>query len=77
MQMNDNQATDLNLTRNTLEGVVYQGRDCLDLKYSLVGVTVETRLHYDSSYVAQQDYEMIIDMLNATGVQMELLNESA
>lgn len=74
-EMNDLEKTDLNLTRVNLEGIVYEGDDQLDVKYSLNDVVVETRLTYISSYNARKDYQMLIDMLNTTSAQQELLRE--
>jgi len=73
--MNDTDKSHLNFTRVNLEGIVFEGTDKLDVKYRLNGVLIETTLQYDSYYSARNDYEMIIEMLNSTERQREMLME--
>ena len=73
--LNDNNSTDLNLTKKTLKGLTYPGEEFLEIKYELGGVIVETTLTYGSNAEARKDYDMLIDMLNATEQTKVLLQE--
>ena len=74
-QMNDTHSTEINLTKVQLEGVTYPGEDELNLKYKLNDVVVETTLSYFSSSEARDDYQMLVDMLNASEGTKQLLQE--
>jgi|APSaa5957512493_1039668.scaffolds.fasta_scaffold178822_1 hypothetical protein len=73
--LNDQQTTDLNLTRKTLKGMTYPGGEELVIKFELDGVVVDQTLTYGSVHEARKDYDMLIDMLNATEQTKQLLQE--
>ena len=74
-QLNDNQSTDLNLSKKTLKGMTYPGGEELVIKFELDGVIVDQTLVYASVHEARKDYDMLIDMLNATEKTKQLLQE--
>ena len=74
-QMNDNHDTEINLTKIKLEEIVYDGGEDLKLKYLLNDVSVETTLSYPLPGKAREDYQMLVDMLNATEGAKQLLQE--
>ena len=74
-QMNDNHDTEINLTKIKLEEIVYDGGEDLKLKYLLNDVSVETTLTYPLPGKAREDYQMLVDMLNATEGAKQLLQE--
>lgn len=73
--MNDNHDTEINLTKIKLEEIVYDGGEDLKLKYLLNDVSVETTLTYPLPGKAREDYQMLVDMLNATEGAKQLLQE--
>jgi hypothetical protein len=75
-RMNDNDHTELNLTKVNLKEVEYTTGTSIGLKFALNEVTVSTVLNYDSSNSARDDYQMLIDMLNASEGTKKLLNET-
>ena len=74
-QMNDNHTTEINLPKIDLKEIVYDGGEDLKLKYLLNGVSVETTLTYPLPGKAREDYQMLVDMLNATEGAKQLLQE--
>jgi hypothetical protein len=76
-QMNDTNQTELNLTKTTLLGLNYPGEEEMKVKFKLDEVEVETTLTYDSTSEARDDYQMLIDMLNASGQTKKLLQEGS
>ena len=74
-QMNDNHDTEINLTKVKLKEVTYDGGEDLKLKYLLNDVLVETTLSYPLPGKAREDYQMLVDMLNATEGAKQLLQE--
>jgi hypothetical protein len=74
-QMNDNNSTEINLTKKTLKGLTYPGESDLEIKFELDGVDVNTTLTYESNAEARKDYDMLINMLNATTATKVLLQE--
>lgn len=74
-QMNDNHTTEINLTKIDLKEIVYDGGEDLKLKYILNEVAVETTLSYPLPGKAREDYQMLVDMLNATEGAKQLLQE--
>ena len=74
-QMNDNHDTEINLTKVKLKEVIYEGGETLQLKYLLNDVVVETTLDYPLPGKAREDYQMLVDMLNATEGAKQLLQE--
>jgi|TARA_B100000470_G_scaffold208554_1_gene185405 hypothetical protein len=73
--MNDNNSTEINLTKKTLKGLTYPGESDLEIKFELDGVDVNTTLTYESNAEARKDYDMLINMLNATTATKVLLQE--
>jgi len=73
--MNDNHDTEINLTKIRLENITYDGDENLKLKYKLNDVVIETTLEYPQSGAAREDYQMLVDMLNATEGTKQLLQE--
>ena len=73
--LNDNNSTDLNLSKKTLKGLTYPGGEELEIKFGFDGVVVENTLTYGSNAEARKDYDMLIDMLNATSATKQLLQE--
>tara|TARA_B100002003_G_scaffold248827_1_gene283526 strand:+ start:442 stop:675 length:234 start_codon:yes stop_codon:yes gene_type:complete len=73
--MNDSHDTEINLTKIKLEEIVYDGGEDLKLKYLLNGVSVETTLTYPLPGKAREDYQMLVDMLNASETTKQLLQE--
>ena len=74
-RLNDQFKTEINLTRIRLETITYDGGETLKLKYKLNEVIVETSLDYGSPAGAREDYQMLLDMLNATEGTKQLLQE--
>jgi hypothetical protein len=74
--MNDNDRTEINLTKVNLKEVEYTSGDSIGLKFALNDVTVSTVLQYDNSSNARDDYQMLIDMLNASEGTKKLLQET-
>jgi len=75
-RMNDNDRTEINLTKVNLKEVEYTSGDSIGLKFALNDVTVSTVLQYDNSSTARDDYQMLIDMLNASEGTKKLLQET-
>lgn len=74
-RMNDNHGTEINLTKVDLKEIVYDDGEELKLKYTLNDVTVATTLSYTLPGRAREDYQMLVDMLNATEGAKQLLQE--
>ncbi len=75
-RMNDNDHTEINLTKVNLKEVEYTNGTSIGLKFALNDVTVSTVLNYDNSSKARDDYQMLIDMLNASESTKKLLQET-
>lgn len=75
-RMNDNDHTELNLTKVNLKEVEYTSGTSIGLKFLLNDVTVSTVLNYETPNNARDDYQMLIDMLNASEGTKKLLNET-
>lgn len=75
-RMNDNDHTEINLTKVNLTEVEYTNGTEIGLKYLLNTVTVSTVLQYGNSSSARDDYQMLIDMLNASEGTAKLLQET-
>ena len=75
-KMNDSDRTEINLSKIKLTGVKYTGDHKLGINYMLDSVQIESTLSYGTQSDARDDYQMLIDMLNASEGTRELLQET-
>ena len=66
LQLNDTGNTLIDLTTNNLKGISYSGRFDISIKLKIKDVVIVTEFEYDSIAEAQDDYQMLIDMIDST-----------
>ena len=66
LQLNDAGHTLIDLTKNNLRGISYSGRFDIKIKLKIKDVVIETEFEYDSIAEAQDDYQMLIDLIDNT-----------
>ena len=66
LQLNDCGNTLIDLTTKNLKGISYSGRFDISIKLKIKDVVIVTEFEYDSIAEAQDDYQMLIDMIDST-----------
>jgi hypothetical protein len=66
LQLNDADHTLIDLTKKNLTGISYRGHFEIRIKFKLEDVIIETEFEYNTISEAQDDYQMLIDMIDNT-----------